>query len=755
MVFNAANGNPYTCGMLITTFPDGSEDVIINQPVVSSQAKNGFAYSGVVFHPGDLVTITADGCVQTAGHGLTWKKYVNPTGDESGANNDNGLYYGSITVNGGISAHAPVQDLALENLGVAKSSAGGTIYIQPVQSIPGRPNTQVLILGYRDDNYDDYGGNGYWGHDSGNDNQCANAALNAPYGKYGGPAWIKFHIVHNAKNPFVNEVAKQWDLVPHGLDLNGLYFNPEWGWQVNGGKIDQDGVWDPSCLPNCSSQHPTFDSAEATASNWFNRFFANVCNWDHGASGHHNWFDVTYQGQVTWVEHAGDAFHDDDYNMTLNSPIFHYDPPGQTIVGWGAGTSYGNNTADNAPAEAAIGLEFDSDETIDHYDQNVFWHNLHQAVDGNTDNPYGSDAAAGAMIDHHDAVVIGLMGFDEMHGTYTEIHPVHALAIREGSQVYSGNTLDPSHDRWAFFVRNWGDEGECSRFQHYLQADQITLQIPAPKLKGVNQPTFTTATLNQNNTQVLGTGTDGVAHFYSGPEGTFVTFNLSSAASQPFAFGEFELNWDPATGRKPGTHREVEAQNKPEERLEAIWEGATPDQQRLYQMLFASLYQPRPAIMSSPLRVEVQDVTPRRPEKMPAVTVAPATEKLRRDAAQFQALCAATAGKLSTQPTWCPSARVPPVTILTTSGGTLGENGLYTPVTATLTVYDASGSGIAKTDYSFDGENWKTYSGPFVLPAGAYTLYHRSQDKAGNQEELQQRVLQVRTSVASMTSPRL
>ena len=744
IVFNTANGNPYHCSLILNTNPDGSEDVVINQPVVGSEAKNGFPYNSIVFQPGDLVTITADGCVQTAGYGSTWKRYVNPSGDESGPNNDNGIYFGTVTVVGGTTAHAPATDLALDNMGVAQSSSGGQMYVQKIQSIPGLTDVQILKLGYKDDNYDDHGGNGYWGHDNGDNNQCANTAGTAPYGQFGGPAWIKLHIVHNASNPFGPSIAKQWDLVPHGLDMNGLYLNPEWGWQVNGGQITTDGDWNPSCLPGCSSQNPSFDSAEATAGNWFNRFFTNVCNWDHGASGHHNFFDVTYTGPVIWVEHAGGAFKDDDYNMTIQTPIFHFDPPGQTVAGWGAGTTDGNNTAGNAAAEAAIGLEFDSDETIDHFDQNAWWHSFHQTTDG--------DATGGGVIDHHDAVVIGLMGFDEAHDTYTEIHPVHALAIREGGPPEAGDDTDPAHDRWAFFVRNWGDEGECSRFQHYLDANQITLQIPPPS-PGLNQQPFGTAKLNTANTQVLGTGTDGVAQFYSGPEGTFVTFNLSAAVSQPFAFGEFELSWTSVSGAPPGGHRaaiatrqaemRAEAPNTPEERLEAIWQAATPAQQQLYATLLAAIDAPGRAVASSAMRVEVQSAAPKRPGTMPGVSTGPATRKQQRDAARYQAMCAATGGKLPTQPTWCAAAKVPPVSILTTSGNPAGENGSRSPVLATLTVYDASGLGLGATQYTLDGKTWQTYSRPFPLPEGAYTLSYRSADKEGNMEDTRQHTANV------------
>jgi hypothetical protein len=72
-------------------------------------------------------------------------------------------------------------------------------------------------------------------------------------------------------------------------------------------------------------------------------------------------------------------------------------------------------------------------------------------------------------------------------------------------------------------------------------------------------------------------------------------------------------------------------------------------------------------------------------------------------------------------------------------------------VTATLTVQDASGSGIAHTQYSYDGQNWTNYAGPFTLPDGVYTFYFRSQDNKGNLEETRQQAFMIDTAPPSIT----
>ncbi|MDP4169455.1 MAG: lamin tail domain-containing protein [Bacillota bacterium] len=63
-----------------------------------------------------------------------------------------------------------------------------------------------------------------------------------------------------------------------------------------------------------------------------------------------------------------------------------------------------------------------------------------------------------------------------------------------------------------------------------------------------------------------------------------------------------------------------------------------------------------------------------------------------------------------------------------------GINGWYkNDVTITLTAEDDS-SGIQKTEYSFDGLNWKDYESPFTVSSST-KVYYRSTDNAGNQEE--------------------
>ncbi|MET7656511.1 hypothetical protein [Streptomyces sp. NPDC005486] len=129
----------YSSGCSGTTLPI---DCTITEPVVT-QRETTYPFS---FLPGDHVTVTAGGCVQTGGHGLTWKRYVDPASDGD-------LYHGLITVPGATGDLARLVNVV------------GRPYV-----VGGRGGS--LKLGYEDDGYSD---NGYTAHDNGTGNQCLNS----------------------------------------------------------------------------------------------------------------------------------------------------------------------------------------------------------------------------------------------------------------------------------------------------------------------------------------------------------------------------------------------------------------------------------------------------------------------------------------------------------------------------------------------------------------------------------------------------
>src|SRR5256885_7654801 len=50
-------------------------------------------YPQIIFHPGDQVTVRADGCVQSGGRGKSWRRYVNPKGPRTDR-----FYHGLISI---------------------------------------------------------------------------------------------------------------------------------------------------------------------------------------------------------------------------------------------------------------------------------------------------------------------------------------------------------------------------------------------------------------------------------------------------------------------------------------------------------------------------------------------------------------------------------------------------------------------------------------------------------------------------------
>jgi hypothetical protein len=135
--------------------------VDISRPVVT---ESSFDYKSVVFRSGrsgDTVAIDAGGCVQTGGHGHTWKRYVNP----SGPNSDH-LYFGSMEIP------------AVSDFG--SSPPPDILAKTRFSSLVGKPSVNIssiasttlatLLLHYADDFYSD---NGYYRHDEGTGNQCA------------------------------------------------------------------------------------------------------------------------------------------------------------------------------------------------------------------------------------------------------------------------------------------------------------------------------------------------------------------------------------------------------------------------------------------------------------------------------------------------------------------------------------------------------------------------------------------------------
>jgi len=393
----------------------------IDQPVVNDP--NPFNYDMVAFKPGDAIRISAGGCVQTGGHGSTWKSYTNPTGDNAGN------YYSGMLSIPGVTGN-------LQRIGGVLAPREWFV----PRDLPPTVLPQLhLIIGYQDDEYDD---NGYYSHDDGNNDQCQNV----------GPAWIEVKIVsdvHPPAQPQFTPFSKPFDLtwdMNNGVDANGLPLNAFWGFQrqhpgkvpdfqnICGSALSTD-IWPASgsnvdigiLARNCTSQSPTTD----LSTNSFDMFFG-ICRTPSTLlPGHLDWAIATYQGSIFWDEYSGNAPNDGDYN-------FHLFP---------------TDNAGMSDNEDGMGLEFKGGETVDNFG-NPWWQNTVGTRD---------DGTIEKALNGKEAVVTGLIGEDVVHGGYTESHPVFSMAIKL-SETTGKDTID---QEWVYFLRNSGNGGGCSSLNHF------------------------------------------------------------------------------------------------------------------------------------------------------------------------------------------------------------------------------------------------------------------------------------------------
>ena len=92
---------------------------------------------------------------------------------------------------------------------------------------------------------------------------------------------------------------------------------------------------------------------------------------------------------------------------------------------------------------------------------------------------------------------------------------------------------------------------------------------------------------------------------------------------------------------------------------------------------------------------------------------------------------------------------IKPETIVLVDGFS-DQGGVFAPaVIVTLEANDnESGSGILKTEYSFDKEHWTLYSSSLNLSAdGEHKIYFKSTDRAGNIETIQEIIVMINKEV--------
>jgi hypothetical protein len=316
-----------------------------------------------------------------------------------------------------------------------------------------------------------------------------------------------------------------FDLTWNAVDDNGLPLNPEWaGWRSYGRDPDPvfacdnfplyppiPGVGSPTLGdPPCSTQRPRFDGPGG----WYRTTVCRVGAIRDGRGldfdGHVDWTAATQTGLLSWEGHSNSVYDDDDYAFRL-------------IPGPGSLTTL---TPEN---NGSIEVEFNSDETIDHFHTD-WWEGFHNAVDNGDPTLW---------VNGSEAVVTGLLGVDTQHGTHTELHPVWAMAVEDRYRE------SPDDDLWAIFVRNWGNQGLCSSEQWWLGLQTITLRVPwrhGATSVSVGQSSFLFGPDDlsaADKAEVSGPAVTPLAD----KAGVLVTFTLPPPSAGARINGELHLKW--------------------------------------------------------------------------------------------------------------------------------------------------------------------------------------------------------------------
>jgi hypothetical protein len=607
----------------------GRIDCRINQPTVTAHET---PYPAVVFAPGDVVEVTADGCVQTGGAGDTWKRYVNPSGSNSAS-----LYHGLIRI------PTATKDSALVRINsvVARHL---TVTGQGVV-----PSQLVLSLGYEDDDYSD---NGYSSHDNGTEDQCK---PDPTHGKDGGPAHVTITI-YRGVSPGTPGSRFDFDVVSSATDPNGLPLNPVWSWQQrpeNRGRIPSTslchnfsvrgstlGIPDKYMTPSfgdCTDQADT--STVDLPFGEPNSFLCNLATTPFTGdtfAGHVNWFPVTVEGRANWGDHG----HDDDYTFGYNAVDAPEQPNPLSVNG-----------------RPGLHVEFDSDETIDHFSSDA-WNRFHAAVDS------GDKARAKLHFDGH-TILTGMFGLDGEHSLKAELHPLFALATRRANLEN-----DPADEAWLMFVRNLGDEGYCSSQIWYAGFDDYTFRLPWRE--GMTSVAVDVAKTRFEGTDGTSPPLVAVLPPPSPSAGVYVTFHLGppvysssilgTGASVPFVDGALHLVWTgpSVAGRRPpkraaagGPSRTAGLPRGPgassdadgaEDAIRAAIEHLPARQRQRVRNARILPGTPAAAVHRLPptgaARIITDSTAVARTTTPRAVKVGPAARKMARDAAQMKALCA-------------------------------------------------------------------------------------------------------------------
>jgi hypothetical protein len=285
---------------------------------------------------------------------------------------------------------------------------------------------------------------------------------------------------------------KDFDVAANTFDPNPYPLNPRWGKQV-----EQNVLPNPS--QSCPLESDSDNPDDWTSSPQYPNCMSDPPSFNGGiwCGPHVNLMPVTYEGTAIWDDHSSSLL-DDDYTFNVLR----------------------DDQALYSTAESEVHVEFNSDETVDNWDDtHTWWDNFHHnAVDVDK-------AHASAMLDGHFVKVIGLLNLDTLHRGKTELHPAYAVFVDLGG-------TDVLRTSWAFFVRNWGDQGFCGSDDQplFYRPQQIRVQIP--NVVSLTSNNIWEGAQNDDNLQPMGVS------IQPNGDGMLVTFTLLQPSKQSWFVGD-------------------------------------------------------------------------------------------------------------------------------------------------------------------------------------------------------------------------
>jgi hypothetical protein len=170
--------------------------------------------------------------------------------------------------------------------------------------------------------------------------------------------------------------------------------------------------------------------------------------------GHINWFVVSQTGRLRWGGFSG-GIGDHDFDLFMVAP-------GLVTRGNLSANRNDDRLRTDASRDSLIEIEFNGVETAGLFstDQGgALWNPLIalRRLSNTSDGYREQDRRADSLFRNRTAVVTGLLGLDGEHDFHTELHPVFAFAAD-----VSHFLPDRYAQAWLVFIRNMGNEGECS-----------------------------------------------------------------------------------------------------------------------------------------------------------------------------------------------------------------------------------------------------------------------------------------------------